>query len=264
MSNMDDDLRDSLRRRADDVRPHRDVPPGLGRKAGRRIALNSMLVGVTAAVVIVGAVVGFRAISNGGGSEIGGSPTPPDAQSPTVPVVQSPTVAPSQTTAPSPTGAGTTGPSPSSSAAVPACTDGQLRAVGVMDGAAGSLEGEIDLTNFSDTTCTLQGRPTIDLSGSPATGSVEFIDSPAGWQADAQPAPPGWPVVTLRPGDVASVRVRWGNWCPQGITPPLWHVEVPGSGKVPVTNGMEGAPPCNGPGMPSTVEVGPFEPHRAP
>jgi hypothetical protein len=265
MSDMDDELRESLQRRADDVRPRRDVPPELGRRAGRRIALNSMFVGVTTALVVVGVVVGLRALGpNGGGNEIGGTPTPPVVHSPT-PGVPSPSTAPAITAA-SPSPAATTGasPSPSAPASVAACTDGQLRAVGAMGGAAGSQEGVIDLTNLSGTTCALQGRPNLDLTGSPATRSVVFMPSPAGWQADAQPAPPGWPVVTLGSGDTASVRIRWGNWCPQGSPAPLWHVEIPGSGSVPVMNGMEEAPPCNGPTMPSTVEVGPFEPQHGP
>ncbi|HXJ66653.1 MAG TPA: DUF4232 domain-containing protein [Actinomycetota bacterium] len=273
MSGADDELRDSLQRRADDVRPQRDVPPGLGRRAGRRIALNSMFVGMTAAVVIVGAVVGFRAIaSNGGGSGIGGSPTPPVVQSQS-PGTTSPSNAPATTAAPvSPSPAATTAtspaattgpsPSPSATARVAACTDGQLRAVGVMDGAAGSMEGTIDLTNFSGTTCSLQDRPNLDIKAGDATRSIVFIPSPAGWQADAQPAPAGWPVVTLAPGDTASVRIRWSNWCPQGSPAPLWYVEILGSGEVPVTNGMEQPPPCNGPSQPASVEVGPFEPKR--
>jgi Protein of unknown function (DUF4232) len=129
----------------------------------------------------------------------------------------------------------------------------------------GSREGGITVTNFSDTTCTLQGTPTVELLDQnlqPITSGVTFSASPAGWQANAQPTPAGWPVVTLHAGDAALVRIRWGNWCPQGRAAPLWRVDIPGGGSVDVVNGMDqlGPPPCNGPGLPSTVEVGPFEP----
>jgi len=253
----DDELRRSLQRRADDVRPRTEVPPNLGRRAGRRIALNAIVGGITAVVVIVGAVLAIHTVSNGRADVPIGVPTSSGPSTAPSPAVTRP--APSATPSPVPT---SPGPSTSGTPALAVCTDAQLRAVGVMEGAAGSREGTIDLTNLSGTTCTLEGRPNIGLSGSPSASDVEFLPTPAGWQADAQPAPPGWPVVTLAPGDAASVRIRWGNWCPQGSPAPLWHLGIPGSGGIPVTNGMEEAPPCNGAGAPSTVEVGPFEPQR--
>jgi len=71
-------------------------------------------------------------------------------------------------------------------------------------------------------------------------------------------------VVTLAPGGVASVRIGWADWCPDGRAAPLWRVAIPGSGDVDV-NGIDAVspPPCNGPGQPSTIQVGPFEPKPA-
>jgi hypothetical protein len=137
-----------------------------------------------------------------------------------------------------------------------------------MTGAAGSREGGVTLTNFSDTTCTLQGTPTItllDQNLQPITSGVAFSSSPPGWQANGSPQPAGWPVVAIKGFDSASIRIRWGNWCPQGRAAPLWRIDIPGSGSVDVVNGMDqsSAPPCNGSGQPSTVEVGPFEPGPA-
>jgi hypothetical protein len=171
-----------------------------------------------------------------------------------------PASGPSTTPASAQTGASGTG-TPST----PACTGGQLRAVGSMQGAAGSREGSITLTNFSSTTCRLRGRPTITLLDQhlkPITTGVSFVASAAAWQADALPKPSGWPVVTVKPGVAASFRIRWSNWCPQGRSAPLWRIDIKAGGSVDVVNGMEeaGAPPCNGPGQPSTIEVGPFEP----
>jgi hypothetical protein len=166
-----------------------------------------------------------------------------------------------------PTTSATSSPSPiaSSTSAVSSCAPAQLRAVGSMQGAAGSREGGVTLTNFSDTTCALQGTPAITLLNrnlQPITTGVTFDSSPPGWVADGSPQPAGWPVVTLQPGDAALVRIRWTNWCPQGRVAPLWRVEIPGGGTVDVVNGMDQLPPppCNGPGQPSTIEVGPFEP----
>jgi hypothetical protein len=230
MNDMRDDLREVLRRKADQVPPHRDVPRSLAGRARRRIAANVLGVGLLVAVVGTGAFAGVRTLHSAPGTK-----TPADG----------------------------------SSAAVPAaCTSARLRAVGTFEGAAGSREGGVTLTNFSDVTCTVQGTPTITLLTQdlkPITSGVTFISSPPGWKVDRTGKPAGWPVVTLRPGASALVRIRWSNWCPDGRSAPLWRVGIPGGGSVDVTNGFDelGPPPCNGRGMPSTVEVGPFEPSAA-
>jgi hypothetical protein len=223
---IDDELRALLQRKAGEVPPQGKVPKSLVVRARRRIALNAVATGMTAAVLVVGALVGVRALGRG-----------PDV----VPPVET--------------------PPPSS---ITACTAGQLRAVGSMEGAAGSREGAIRLTNLSSARCTLQGTPALQLLDQnlrPITSGVRFGTSPAGWVADAKQAPAGWPIVTLAPGDAAAVRVRWSNWCPDGRAAPLWRVTIPGSGTVDVF-GFDAVapPPCNGPGLPSTIERGPFEP----
>jgi hypothetical protein len=237
MSPVDDDLRELLRRRADQVSEHREVPRALVGRARRRIAVNALGVGVAVVVLAGGAFAGVRAIQRNTSTPGSFSSTPP------APGVSSPS-APSVVTS--------------------ACTGGQLRAVGSMDGAAGSREGAIRFTNYSNKTCTLQGTPTITLLDGnlhPITSGVTFASSPPAWQANATAKPAGWPVVTLAPFRSASIRVRWSNWCPQGRTAPLWRISIPGGGTV-NANGMEAVspPPCNGPGMPSRVERGPFEP----
>src|SRR4051812_37855545 len=114
MSDMDDEVRRTLQQRADDVRPRREVPPGLGRRAGRRIALNSVVVGAVAVVLAAGVVVGVR--------EIGG----PEDRVP----------GGGRTSAPERTQS-------ASSRTAHRCTAGQLRAIGTFEGAAGSREGAI-------------------------------------------------------------------------------------------------------------------------
>jgi Protein of unknown function (DUF4232) len=147
------------------------------------------------------------------------------------------------------------------------CTSADLRAIVSMEGAAGSREGTIELTNTADT-CTLTGTPTLELLDrhmDPIVSGIAFVSVPAGWEVGGSPQPPGWPVVTLARDDSASVRVRWSNWCAEGNTTPHWRIAIPGSGDVDV-EGLDATtvPPCNGPDLPSTIEVGPFEPHDDP
>jgi hypothetical protein len=239
VSDIDDELRELFLRRAEDVPPHREVPRTLVSRARRRIARNALGAGVVVVVLAAGGFAGVRALS--------GLPVPRQ---------------PVGSVSPSPAQPGPSG------SAISACTPGQLRAVGSMEGAAGSREGGIDVTNLSGETCTLQGTPAItllDQNLNPVTSGVTFSSAPAGWVVNVLPKPAGWPVVTLRPGDSASVRVSWSNWCPDGRAAPLWRLGIPGGGAVDV-GGLEAVtpPPCNGPGLPSTIEVGPFEPPAGP
>lgn len=244
MSQVDEEVRKMLRRKADEVPRRRAVPESLTRRVRFRMARNAAAVGIMVVLVGAGTFVGARAL-NGPGSP---KPIPPASTRTGERTPSAPTPASSST----------------SPASLTACTSGQLRAVGTFEGAAGSREGAISLTNFSDVTCTLQGQPTItllDQNLKPILSGVVFSAAPAGWEVNASPAPPGWPVVTLAPGDAASVRIRWGNWCPDGRSAPLWRIGIPGSGSVDVNGFDAAAPPsCNGQGQPSTVEIGPFEP----
>jgi hypothetical protein len=230
---MDDEIRQLLRRKADEIPRRRAIPVSLTRRVRLRVARNAVALGTMIVLLGAGTFVGARALNA------------PGSHKPVRPASSSPKVS---TPPASPT----------------ACNSGQLRAVGILEGAAGSREGAISLTNFSDTTCTLQGEAKISLldeNRNPITSGVTFSPSPAGWEVNASPAPPGWPVVTLAPGQAASIRIRWSNWCPDGRPAPLWQVVVPGGGPIDV-NGFDsaGVPPCNGQGQPSTVEVGPYEP----
>jgi hypothetical protein len=123
--------------------------------------------------------------------------------------------------------------------------------------------GSIEVTNTGAGPCTLEGRPTIALAGSDGALSPDVVDAPPQWQVDGAEAPPGWPTVTLRPGEVAAIRVAWSNLCPQLTGTVGWQVTVPGGGGGVEVSGETSAPPCNGPTEPSTLQVGPFEPGGA-
>jgi hypothetical protein len=144
-----------------------------------------------------------------------------------------------------------------------ACIASQLEVTASLEGAAGSRGGSFTLTNRSGDACTLTGTPKIELidpSLGPITSGITFDPGAPAWKKYGTPELDGWPVVTIDPGRAASIQIRWSNWCPDGRAAPTWRVDV-GDGAVDV-GGMqdEYPPPCNGEGMPSTIEVGPFEP----
>ncbi len=217
MNDVDEEVRDLLRERANDVPPSLDLPPSLTTRVRRRIALNALAVTATVVVVAAGAFGTIRAFRS----------------------------------------------QPSETEGTPACTSADVRAVVSLQGAAGSREGTIELTNTS-ATCALKGTPTLNLFDEdlrPIVSRITFASVPAGWEVGGSPQPAGWPVVSLGRDDSASVRVRWSNWCGVGSGIPHWRIAIPGSGDVEV-EGIDSIaiPPCNGPDLPSTIELGPFEP----
>ena len=129
------------------------------------------------------------------------------------------------------------------------------------EGAAGSRDGTIDLENASGGTCTLSGTPVVTVTDSDlrVIDGVTVLDGAPGWKAQGGPEPDGWPVVTLASGDVASVRVGWSNWCNKDL--PLLRLTDNAGNEIALLGPDAGSvPPCNGPDLPSTIEVGPFEP----
>jgi len=226
---MDDDLTQLegvLRDRAAEVPQVQDVPPTTVARARRRVARNAVVFVLGAAVIVVGASAG---LANLGAEHGPGDVLPGDS--------------------------GSSGPST-------ACAAPDLRAEVSLDGAMGSVEGSIRLTNVGGGTCTLSGRPTVSIFSS--TGhdvAPQVTESEPQWQADGAPEPAGWPVVSLQPGSAASVRVRWSNACPQLSGPASWKLDLGNGGGTLDVSGADASlvPPCNGPSEPSTLEVGPFE-----
>jgi len=157
MSDMDDRMRDLLRRKADDVPPHRDVPPSMLRRAHRRMAVNGIAVGAIALVLIVGVFAGFQAFA-------GSSPPVQPVGQPTTPAPHpsTSTHSPHPGTSHSPTpGSPSPSPSASGSSTTPArCRAGnlQIKEYG-SNGAAGSIRVEVSMRNVGSTSCALEGYP---------------------------------------------------------------------------------------------------------
>lgn len=230
---MNDDrttLEQMLRERAAEVPYLQEAPRTMLVRARRRIVRNGL-----ASVLAIGLIVAGASAGLSGLGVLGGPNTVPGH----------------------PGGIHTPAPAFSASS----CTAADLRATASLQGAAGSVIGSIDLTNFSSKTCTLTGRPVIALFSSVGRAlTVQLVDVAPQWRADGSPRPKTWPVVNLRPGAAAAIRVRWTNACPQLSHPARWKVGLSG-GTVDVF-GTDGTfpPPCNGSAEPSTLEIGPFEP----
>jgi hypothetical protein len=222
---MNDDpmnLEHVLRERAAEVPFLQEAPPNMLVRARWRIVRNALTSVVATGVIVVAVSAGL------------GSLRTPSNQVP-----------------------GTSTPPPSTSS----CRAAALRATATLEGAAGSVEGSIDLTNLSTEPCILEGQPTVTLFSSVGQElSVPVKSVIPQWQADGASPPDGWPVVRLRPGSVAAIRVRWTNPCPQLEDPALWRIDLPGGKGTLDVSGADAVPPCNGTAEPSTLEVGPFEP----
>jgi hypothetical protein len=229
---MDDDLmklEHVLRDRAAEVPYLQEVPRHMLVRARRRVARNALSSVAAAALIIIGASAGLAGL---------GSLRGPDVTLSDPSGVQSPL-------------------------STPSCGAANLRATAALEGAAGSVLGSIDLTNVGSSTCTLSGRPVLTiLSSAGLEVPVDVVEAVPQWQADGSPTPPGWPVVSLRPGSAATIRVRWSNACPQLSDPALWKVDLGTEGGSVDVSGADATfpPPCNGPSEPSTLEVGPYEP----
>src|SRR5207247_9234068 len=129
----------------------------LGR-ARRRVARNALASVLGAVLIVAGASAGLGALHGPGGTLPGtsGSSAPPST----------------------------------------ACAASDLQGTVSLEGAMGSVEGSIDLTNVGGATCTLTGRPAVSIWNSQGQAvAVQGAASEPQGKADAAAQPQGWPVV---------------------------------------------------------------------
>jgi hypothetical protein len=141
-----------------------------------------------------------------------------------------------------------------------ACKPARLGASVQLQGATGSLLGSIRLRNAGGKTCTLRGRPTVQLRD--ANGVLLDADEAAArplWQQLGAPKPKGWPTVRLAPRGTAQVFVKLRNWCVVPVKPVFFHVYLPGAGEKVVAPARITVR-CDQPRHAVSVAVGPVEP----
>lgn len=84
---MENQVRELLHDRAEDIHLEPDIPQPVVRRARRRRLLNAAVAGTTALAVVAGAVVAFSALVNQRPDRLGATPTPPASVSALPPVV---------------------------------------------------------------------------------------------------------------------------------------------------------------------------------
>jgi Protein of unknown function (DUF4232) len=141
-----------------------------------------------------------------------------------------------------------------------ACRPSGLRATVSLQGATGSLLGGIRLRNAGSKTCTLRGRPLVELRD--ANGVL--LDAreravPPQWKQLGAPRPPGWPTVRLAPRGKAQVFVQLRNWCVVPARAVFFHVYLPGAGERVVAPARITLR-CDAPQQPVELAIGPVEP----
>lgn len=141
-----------------------------------------------------------------------------------------------------------------------ACLATQLRAASsAWDAGAGSRFNTVTLTNTSASTCWLRGTPRSQLVD--ATGRV-LLDSAVDGAAGLPHVSAGDPKITLAPGVPAQTDIRTTNYCGRApmepVTISLWLPSDGGrvrTGPPASGSGLDGVPPCFGPGTPGHIET---------
>jgi hypothetical protein len=157
-----------------------------------------------------------------------------------------------------PAPAATTAPRTRSSGT--ACRPSAVRASVLVQGATGSLLGQIRLLNVSGQSCTLRGWPTVELRDANGVllNSRQTAAAPI-WKYNGAKRPPGWPTVRVAAHGVAQVSVQLRNWCVVPVKPVFFHVRLPGAGE-PVIARARIPLRCDDARLPVTLAIGPVEP----
>jgi uncharacterized protein DUF4232 len=133
------------------------------------------------------------------------------------------------------------------------CSARTLSARGALQGAAGTLEGGVTVTNRRPYPCTLSGRP-----------SVLFVHGGSGLSVKRLPGVSTTGGRDLRPftilsGQKAFVRLRWSNWCGKRYSYVGLLVSLKSRQPRLIVDGTAPTPPCVKRTAPSVVAIGPWE-----
>lgn len=203
-----------------------------GRRNSGRLVVRATAVGLVAAAAVAVAIV------------IGASPRSG--------------IEPGASETPQPTAAAT----PTGSQAASVCAVSNLQAVAERWGAAAGSRGTtVHITLVSGPDCVLQGHPGARIvagDGSLLVASLDPANRPTGqpWKN------PGERAVTITRGGGTTVVVLWSNWCGANPSAPELELRLAPDGPQLAVAMSAGesipAPPCNGPGQPSSLGTNAF------
>jgi hypothetical protein len=208
--------------------------------------------GLAAVAVVAFALVLGTSTTSTPNASASPSPSPKATQgSPALGVIPWIDATPSPSPTPEPT------PDPRT---LPACTpDDLVLTAGGWGGATGSLAGGATVLNLTQASCTVGGKPGIELLDNRGNVIAHGAGEPAS----------GSGLVVMPPGGVAGVTIVWGNWCGNPPARPLQvRLSMPIGGEAllaavdDTAPGSPGAlPRCDSPGAGSSFGVPlPFAP----
>jgi Protein of unknown function (DUF4232) len=153
-------------------------------------------------------------------------------------------------------------PPPVSRPSGTSCRSTALRARLFVQGATGTLLGQIRIRNVGRKACTLRGRPIVELRDANGVllNARETAAAPI-WKYNGAKHPPGWPTVHVAPRGVAQVSLQLANWCVVPVKPVYFHVRLPRAGE-PIVARARVPLTCGDAHLPVRLAIGPVEPLR--
>jgi hypothetical protein len=156
----------------------------------------------------------------------------------------------------------------------PPCRASQLRAQRdgfTFQASISGATGAVRLRNVGTAACRLTGRPAVRFVGAPKAPAQRQVAEPAQPPAFPQVLRPAETLLSLPPGESASLAIDWRNWCVPNATratkplipPKAVRITLPGGGgslNVPYS----AVTSCQAPNDPSTIGVRPFQPTALP
>ena len=133
------------------------------------------------------------------------------------------------------------------------CSARTLSARAGLQGAAGTLEGGVTVTNRRPYPCTMTGRASVlFIHGGSGLGVKRVVGTSTTGERDPR-------TFTLVSGQKAFVRLRWANWCGKRYAYVGLLVSLKAHQPRLIVDGTTATPPCLKRGADSLLAVGPWE-----
>ncbi len=152
----------------------------------------------------------------------------------------------------------------------PPCRASQLRPVGdgfTFQAAISGATGSVALRNIGTAPCSLRGRPAVRFVGAPKAPEQRQVPLPPQQPPFPRLLLPAARLLSLAPGDSASLGIEWRNWCVPNAQTAKKPLIPPTSVRITLLDGRgsldvyyNAVTSCEHPEGPSTIGVRPFQP----